>query len=90
MVKPSKQDQRVVIQFLTVEGCQHAEIHRHMCAGCCCLYIQESGGDWPLYGGDWPLYALIGWHCAVYLTRAGHSRSVANHREHCVSQECYV
>lgn len=70
MVKPSEQDQRVVIEFLAVEGCQHAEIHRHICAGCCCLYIQQSGGEWPLY-------ALIGWHCTVDLTRAEHSHSVA-------------
>ena len=69
-MKPSKQEQRVVSQFPTMEGCHHAELHRHKCAGCCCLYIRESGGD--LY-----LYALIGWHCTVDLTRAGHSHSVA-------------
>jgi len=82
-VKPSKQDQRVMNQSLTVEVCQHAEVHRYMCAGCCCLHIQESGGDLHLYALN-----RLALHSG--LDESWTFSQCSYCREHCVNQECCV
>ena len=82
-MKPSKQDQRVLNQFLTVKGCQHAEIHRNVYAVWCCWYIQDSGGDLPLY--DLIRVAL---HSGLAKSRT--ASQCCDPIEHCMSQECCV
>jgi hypothetical protein len=46
MVHPFIRDQRVVIQFLGVEGCQPAEVHRLVNAVCGAAYVLKTGVDW--------------------------------------------